>query len=151
MIIENETKNHTITLWYPTSANRYWKNFRGRMVVSAEAKAYKAHVCSLARSNGIGDPTPAPVALALTLHPVAPKDWPKRQAKDPRGFTVRCMDLSNCVKVAEDALQGIAYLNDNQVMELSIKRGLPVPDGALVVTWSLLLDGDQDMHRGAVK
>jgi hypothetical protein len=30
-----------LAIWSP-SANRYWRNFRGRMVVSAEARAYKS-------------------------------------------------------------------------------------------------------------
>jgi crossover junction endodeoxyribonuclease RusA len=107
------------------------------MVVSAEAKAYKAHVLALARLNGISDPTTAPVALALILHPVAPKDWHKREKTDPHGFTVRCMDLDNALKVGIDALQGVAMMDDSQVVDISIGRGLPVQDGALVVTWRL--------------
>lgn len=42
----------TITLPMPVSANRYWRTFRGRMVVSAEAKAYKEQAGWLARAAG---------------------------------------------------------------------------------------------------
>ncbi len=129
---------NTLTFSYPISANRYWKSFRNRMVVSSEAKAYKAHVCAVARANGISDPTTAPVSLALILRPVQPKDWHKRQKTDPNGYTVRCLDIDNALKVGVDALQGIVYINDNQVVDLHVKRGMPVEGGALIVSWSVL-------------
>ena len=129
---------NTLTLAYPISTNRYWKSFRNHMVVSPEAKAYKAHVCAVARSNGISAPTASPVALSLILRPVQPKDWHKRQQTDPNGYTVRCLDIDNSLKVGVDALQGIAYINDNQVVDLHIKRGMPVEGGALIVSWSVL-------------
>jgi crossover junction endodeoxyribonuclease RusA len=47
---------------------------------------------------------------------------------------VRCIDLDNGLKVAVDALQGVAYANDSQLVGISIRRGEPVPGGALVVS-----------------
>ena len=123
-----------LVLPYPPSANRYWRNFRGRMVPSAEATAYKAHIWAVARSEGLGAPSVAPMAMELILRPVRPKDWHKRQKADPNGYTVRCLDIDNALKVAVDALQGIAYINDNQVVDLHIKRGMPVEGGALIVS-----------------
>ncbi|MGC9216638.1 RusA family crossover junction endodeoxyribonuclease [Acidithiobacillus sp.] len=136
MIIDEAAKNCTITLPYPISTNRYWRTYRGRTVVSAEARAYKAIVCAVARSNGVGAPTIAPVALSLILCPVRPKDWHKRQIADPNGLTVRCLDIDNAIKVVLDALQGVAYMDDNQVMDLHIRRGFPVDGGALVIHWT---------------
>lgn len=128
----------TLILPYPPSANRYWRIYRGRAVPSAEAALYKRLVWAVARSGGISDPTTAPVALALILRPVEPKDWHKRQKADPNGYTVRCIDLDNCQKVALDALQGIAYANDKKVMCIRIERGVPVNDGALEISWTAM-------------
>jgi crossover junction endodeoxyribonuclease RusA len=93
-----------LTLPIPISANRYWRNFRGRMVISAEAKAYKAEVGWLARAAGAqlmdGD-------LSLTMIVYRP-------AK--RG------DLDNYTKILADSLQGIVYSNDSQIVRLVAER-----------------------------
>ncbi len=109
---------------YPISANRYWRNFRGRAVVSSEAREYKALASALATTVGV-QPVAGKVALALTLHPRKPK---RKSSAD-----VRCMDLDNALMVAIDALNGVAFVDDSQVVDLRITRGEPVDLGALVV------------------
>lgn len=128
-----------LILPYPPSANRYWRIFRGRAVPSAEAALYKRLVWAVARSSGMGDPTTAPVALELILRPVNPKDADRRERLQGPGWHhgLRCLDLDNALKAALDALQGIAYANDKQVMSIRIERGVPVPNGALEVSWSI--------------
>jgi crossover junction endodeoxyribonuclease RusA len=130
----------TLILPYPPSANRYWRIFRGRAVPSAEAALYKRLVWAVARSSGMSDPTTAPVALALILRPVRPLDGDKRERLQGPGWhlSVRCIDLDNALKVALDALQGIAYANDKQVMRIRIERGVPVNDGALEISWTAM-------------
>lgn len=94
-----------ITLPYPPSANRYWRNWRGRTVLSAEARAYKADVgkrCKAAKLK----PTGANVSLFLDVY-------------RPR----RAGDLSNRIKVIEDALQGYAFEDDDQVVKIFARRG----------------------------
>jgi crossover junction endodeoxyribonuclease RusA len=85
--------------------------------LSDEAKAYKRAVGWIAKAAGFRQPTSGPVALRLTLV--------------PRNRVV--MDLSNCLKIAEDALQGIVYENDKQVRSISIAYGDPDGKGALIV------------------
>lgn len=127
-----------LILPYPPSANRYWRHNRGIIHRSPEANAYKREIWALARSNGISDPTTAPVSLALILRPIQPKDWHRRQKADPNGYTVRCIDLDNAQKVALDALQGIAYVNDNQVVSIQLNRGLPIEGGVLEISWGVM-------------
>jgi crossover junction endodeoxyribonuclease RusA len=115
-----------IELPYPPSLNRYWRTFRGRHVVSAEARSYKADVAVLARQAGLHGVFLGPVVLVAVLHPKT------RQRASTR--PVRCIDLDNGLKVAVDALQGVAYANDSQLVGISIRRGEPVPGGALVVS-----------------
>jgi crossover junction endodeoxyribonuclease RusA len=119
---------------YPISTNRYWRNFGGRTVRSAEAMAYKDEVGWIAKKEKL-DLLTGPVSVEMTLHPPAPKDWEKRQKKDYQwALKVRRIDLDNAQKVVLDALQGIAYVNDSQITSLSISLGQPFfPDGGLMV------------------
>jgi len=97
-----------LTLPYPPSANRYWRiTARGGRVLtylSEEARAYRAHVLRLGRALGV-TPTSADVELRLVVY-------------RPR----RAGDLSNRVKVLEDALIGVAYADDSQVVRIVAER-----------------------------
>ena len=126
-----------LILPYPPSANRYWRIFRNRATLSADARLYKRKVRALALSRGMSDPTTAPVSLALTLRPVRPLDGDKRERLHGPHWhlKLRCIDLDNALKIALDALQGIAYANDKQVRSIYIERGLPVNGGALEILW----------------
>lgn len=93
-----------ITLPPPISANRYWRNFRGRTVVSAEASAYKKQVAWIAKAQGF---TPLEGEVSLTVR------WYRERKSG---------DLSNRIKILEDALQGVAYNNDSQIVRLVAER-----------------------------
>lgn len=85
----------------PPSARDYWRVWRNRAVRTKEAEAY----CALVRARYRGKVHRGPVALTVRWF---------RAAK--RG------DLDNRLKILGDALQGAAYLNDNQVVELHAYR-----------------------------
>jgi len=112
-----------LTLPYPPSMNRMWATHvpkgwtRAVTYLTKEAKAYKHEVGWIAKQAGFRAPTTQPIRLALTLI--------------PKNGVV--MDLSNCLKVAEDALQGVAYVNDRQVKHITLDYGEPDGKGALVV------------------
>lgn len=92
-----------IVLPYPPSANNYWRTTKGgRTYVSEEAREFKAAVARLCFGTV---PTLNEVALAITVY-------------RPR----RIGDLSNTLKVLEDALQGFCYRNDDQVVEIRLTR-----------------------------
>lgn len=113
-----------LNLDYPPSANRYWRLFRGRAVPSADATAYKAHVKKTALAHGV-NPTAEAVALVVVLHP-------KMTKKGEASKTV--IDLDNCLKVALDALQGVAYENDKQVRSIRLDYGEAVECGGLSIS-----------------
>jgi len=135
-------------LWlpYPPSQNRYWRHDKatGRPHVSREARAYKRQVALLWMTREDRLTTPAPALdgwkwMLIRLHPVRPKDWEKRKAKDPWWwYSVRCIDMDNAEKIAFDALQGIAYRNDKQTKKYSVELGEPTEKGALFVRWGNL-------------
>lgn len=118
---------------YPISTNRYWRTFRNRMVRSKEAVEYKADVEDIASAvvTGVIDGC---VKVDLTLHPERPKDWAKRAKKDPQwALGVRRVDLDNALKVALDALQGIAYEDDRSITDIRIRLRDPIDGGGLTV------------------
>ena len=105
----------------PVSANRYWRIFGGRVVKSAEARSYRAEVQIKARDV---TPLDGPVSVHIALCPEMTK---KGVASKTR------LDLDNCLKVALDALQGIAFNNDKQVVKLVAELGPAQVGGALMV------------------
>lgn len=126
-----------LTLPYPPSANRYWRHSaRGgfaKVHLSAEAKAYREDVAWRARLAGM-QPIAGRVALTVRLFPHLPKDWQRRQRKDPETWddTVQCIDLGNCEKVLSDALNGVAWRDDSQHRRIVLERMPPDERGARV-------------------
>lgn len=124
----------TLTLPYPISANRYWRQrvMKGRNVAitypSTEAKKYKREVAAIAQIHGV-KPILGPVEYELELYPHLPLDWKKRVAIDPLWWdlTVQCIDLDNARKVLLDALNGIAWTDDSRIRK--DPGEIMVPDG----------------------
>ncbi|CAB4197127.1 Rus Holliday junction resolvase, partial [uncultured Caudovirales phage] len=86
------------------------------MVRSSAANAYRKEVQETAVNSGLSLRT-GPVRVSLELLPPTPKDWQKRVTKSGvlAVLSVRRIDLDNALKVVLDALQGVAYENDNQI------------------------------------
>ena len=90
----------------PPSANRWWRNVRGRMVLSREARAYKQRIQNaalLVQCPKVA--APHPVRLRIVWH---------------RGR--KSGDLDKRIGIALDALQGIAYDNDSQIVAIDAER-----------------------------
>ena len=113
-----------ILVGYPVSANRYWRNFAGRMVMSPEAKRYKAMVADSYRMAGGGEYFNGDVSVELRLHPRITKTGASSKSR---------LDLDNCIKVAIDALNRIAYRDDSQIVRIVAEIAHPVAGGALSV------------------
>lgn len=124
-----------LVLPYPVTANLYWRSTayidkqtklpRAVTYPSGEAKAYKEQVGWLAKVAGYKEPSKRPVSLKIVLCP--------RLLNKNGDRTGVVMDLSNAWKVAEDALQGIVYVNDRQVKKLALEYGPGSDKGALIV------------------
>lgn len=93
-----------VVLPYPPSVNHYWRVVRGRPILSAEARAYKVGVLLRARTQGM-TPLDGPVCVSVTVY-------------RPR----RIGDLDNVLKGLLDALRGVAYADDKQVVEIHARR-----------------------------
>lgn len=96
----------TLDLPEPPSANRWWRHVGARVLVSREARQYKALVAGrllVARARPI--PAPNPVAVSVVWY---------------RGR--RSGDLDKRLGVLLDALQGAAYENDSQIVQITARR-----------------------------
>jgi len=97
-----------VILPLPPSANRYWRNVRGRMVLSSDAKAYRMQVQTIAALQWRGGTFPPGERVGLRLDVY---------------MTLRG-DLDNRIKQVLDALHGVIYEDDAQVWELRVVRHL---------------------------
>lgn len=101
-----------ITLPVPPSLNNAYKNVRrGGRVLTDTAKNYKTmakrDVERLALVSGFRYPDGARLALTLTLH------FSSNHRRD----------ISNCVKLPEDALAEVLGFDDSRVDHLLVERG----------------------------
>jgi Holliday junction resolvase RusA-like endonuclease len=93
-----------LTLDLPPLGNRAYRNWGGRMVMSPEARLYKANVLESLQSENI-------TALDGTIS-VSMDVYRKRKAGDLDGYA----------KILLDSMQGICYANDKQIVELHARR-----------------------------
>ena len=89
---------HEFELPVPPSANRYWRVWNNRIVVTPEAKSYKQAVYLKLRNY---EPLRGDVAVNFTVF------RPSRRG-----------DLDNYTKIMFDALNGLVWLDDIQVVEI---------------------------------
>ena len=113
-----------LILPYPVSANRYWRIAQNRVYHSKEALGYRRDVALIALRCGYAKPYCGDVEVRVALCPVLTA---KGVASKTR------LDLDNCLKVALDALQGIAFSNDKQVVKLLAEIGPAQVGGAMLV------------------
>lgn len=96
-----------ITLPWPPSVNRYYRNVAGKTLISAEGRAYRCAVVNLLAEARTVPPLAGAVAVDIEAH------MPDR----------RCRDLDNLLKGLLDALTHAGlWLDDSQVHDLRIHR-----------------------------
>lgn len=95
-------QEYVFTLPVPPSANRYWRIYNNRMVVTDEARSYKEEIKYLLAGCV---PMMNDVSVNFTVF-------------RPR----KIGDLDNYNKVMFDALQGLTYQNDSQITEIHSYR-----------------------------
>ncbi len=96
-----------LILPFPPSANRYWRNVKGRMVLSKEARDYRKTIANSCFIQGVRPEHCAKGSISLKMAFYRPQK---------RG------DLDNLEKQPIDALRGILYADDKQIVEIHAKR-----------------------------
>lgn len=92
----------TVVLPVPPNANHYYTIFRGRKILSAEARRWKAGVAGLLYGR---KPISGPVSMTLRWY---------RASKTG--------DLDGRIKATQDILTGVLYEDDKQIVELHAYR-----------------------------
>jgi crossover junction endodeoxyribonuclease RusA len=98
----------TIKLPYPPSVNTYWRNFRGKTVLSKSGREFKAAVSECVIAQNVPKFGNKRLEVTLWLY--------------PRSKVVT--DLDNRLKAVLDGLEEAGvYDNDGQIDVLMIQRG----------------------------
>ena len=109
---------HVLHLPYPPSISNYWIASGHRRFISKRGRDFKLAVqeyVALHQLESFGD---ASVEVNIILRP----------------RNLKLMDIDNCVKPILDALQDAGmFVDDKQVGHVSIRRGVPIPDGKCIV------------------
>lgn len=68
-------------------------------------------------------PKGTPVSLIVRFHIGVARSWPKKKQKDLLyRMHTQLPDQTNLIKAVEDGLNGIAYEDDQQVADLSVRK-----------------------------
>ena len=111
-----------LNLPYPPSVNRYWRQYNGRMIISAAGREYKRAVAVAAFEQ---DAFLIRGAIAVQIAATAPDN--------------RRRDLDNILKATLDALGGVCYEDDSQIENLAVfwTRPRVAPGGGIaVLVWN---------------
>ncbi len=108
-----------LQLPFPPSVNHYWRNFRGRTIISKAGRDYREQVvATLAGSAGGKPPFIGRVALCMDAFP------PDRRRRD----------LDNILKASLDSLtHAQIYTDDESIDVLLVRRKPPDSPGHLHV------------------
>ena len=94
----------TLVLPYPPTVNHMYRRARGHLALTPEAIAFRQAVRMIAHVQAI-KPISGPVAVFVDVY------RPRKRG-----------DLDNLLKAVLDALNGVAYVDDDQVQQLHAIR-----------------------------
>lgn len=115
-----------LTLPEPPSTNRYWRVYQGHAVKAVEAHEYIEAVSIEVRKQ---IPASMRATLPLTGAVAIALAWYR---------SARCGDLDNRSKVILDALEGLVYQDDSQIVGIILTRHESPRRGRLEVdAWSI--------------
>lgn len=108
---------------YPVGGNRAWRQANGKVIPNPKAVAWKRQAAESASLAGIQIIT-GPVEIHCRLHPRLNKDGTPSKTR---------LDCDAPLKLLLDALNGVAYADDKQIIRIVAEIAHPVAGGALSV------------------
>jgi Holliday junction resolvase RusA-like endonuclease len=106
-----------VELPYPPSINHYWRRVGPRTLISREGRRFRQRVLATLAARRV-EPLAGPLAVEIDIFP------PDRRRRD----------IDNVQKALLDALQqGGAYLDDSQIVRLTIAKHEPLDGGKTLV------------------
>lgn len=113
----------TLELPLPPSMNTYWRNFRGRTVLSAGGREYKVTIQDYVATHNLPKFGQQRLGATITIFP-----------RDKRSI-----DLDNRLKALFDSLQDAGVFDDDsQFDRIFIARGMIKKGGGCTITISTL-------------
>lgn len=102
---------------YPPSINHYWRRVGPRTLISREGRRFRASVVAILAAGG-RPPLTGKLSVEVEVYPP----------------DLRRRDVDNCLKSLLDAMQhGGAYLDDSQIVKLSVEKREATPGGRTIV------------------
>jgi len=97
-----------------------------RMFTPAKTEAYEQQVASAGREAMAGrEPLQGPLSVDLVAVVAVPQSWSKKRragALDGSELPAKKPDADNVAKAVADGLNGIAYRDDAQVVDLRVRK-----------------------------
>lgn len=103
---ENRESISLTLLGNPVSVNSLYRNFRGRSILSQRGREIKEDYGWQLRTQYRGEPLKLPVEVDITLY----------------YGDLRKRDIDNPLKVILDALKGIVFEDDSQVVDMYVHK-----------------------------
>lgn len=113
-----------LALPWPPSVNRIWRGWKGRIILSTEARRFKLAAAKALPVGRVGPPLTRRLLVWIVLHP------PEKLAKSGKAW-----DIANREKLLCDVLTAQRVWQDDSLIDaLVILRGSPCPTGRADVT-----------------
>lgn len=101
--------------------------------------AYEALIAGEYRSAFPGaEPATGPVQVKITAYFLVPKSWPRRRKQEALAGLIAptvVPDCDNILKVAADALNGIAWADDKQITYAEVQKHYAVTPRMEIEIW----------------
>jgi Holliday junction resolvase RusA-like endonuclease len=102
---------------------------------------YKKIIASLAKRHFL-NPSTAPILAEITFYMPIPSSWSNKKKESKTGaFHTSKPDLDNLIKGCFDALNKIAWKDDNQVYEVRSQKVYSTNPGIGLEIWELETNG----------
>lgn len=112
-------KDYEFELPWPPSINGYWRNFRGRQIISKRGREYRVKVAEVMKGLNLDDEMiDGRMVIAIALYPP----------------TLRKYDIDNFCKAIFDGLTHCGFwVDDEQIDSMLVVKMIKTPPGMVTI------------------